>query len=434
MKTAFHLRSTQRGAALLILLLFLILGGAYLFVSALNKATPQIERDKITADALAKAKQALIGWSAARGDSGNANARPGELPCPDTNNDGVAEASCSTASGTSIGRIPYKTLGIDPPRDASGEILWYALDNNFRQRTFNNNPINSNTRATLQVYANDGVTPLTPAGSEAVAVIFAPGVALTGQTRGAAQQNTAANYLDSVGPPNIPATRNNATAGGPFIQGPVKDTSGNIIMNDQLVFITANELMAVVEKAVANTVRTLLSNYYAANGYYPYPALYTNPNCLDQGVGGYLTFCTSDATRCRGRFPDDALPVNWSGSYALPGWFSYNLWGQTLYYGVGTNFLASVPAGCSPTLTVNGTAGTRAVFFTAGSPLGATNRGQASPLTPESTNLSNYLEDTLNRNGWTSTAPAADQYCTPGSASCTPAPASPVNDHLYTLP
>jgi len=420
-------RKSQHGSAILIILTLIGLGAAFLLVSALNKANSQIGRDRITAAALAQAKQALIGWSAARGDSSSANARPGELPCPDTNNDGVQNYPCGAGA---IGRIPYITLGIDPPRDASGEILWYAIDGNFRQRTVNNNPINSNTRAAMQVYASDGATLLTPVGSEAVAMIFSPGPPLTGQVRGAAQQNIAANYLDSVAPPNVTTARNNATVGGPFIQGSIKDASGNIVMNDQLVFITANDLMSVVEKGVANTVRSLLTSYYAANGSYPYPALYTNPNCLDQGTGGYLTFCSSDATQCRGRFPDDALPVNWSGSYALPGWFSYNLWGQTLYYGVGTNYLATVPAGCSATLTVNGTAGTRAVFFTAGSPLGAINR-----TTPqESTTLSDYLEDTLNRDSWSGTAPAADQYCTPGSASCTPVPAAPLNDHLYTLP
>lgn len=408
----------QRGAALLIILAIIGIGAAFLLVSALNKANRQIERDKITASAFAKAKEALIGWSVARGDVGNP--RPGELPCPDTNapgsvNYGTEAGSCVAGA---IGRLPWRTLGIEELKDGYGETLWYAIDGSFRKRNSNNQPINSDTRAAMQVYDRDGVTLLTPSGSEAVAIVFSPGPILGAQSRGAGQQTTASNYLDNTAPPAIPVARDNSVANGPFIQGSVKDANGNVVINDVLLVISARDLMAVIEKRVAAELKTMLGTYYSVNGNkYPNPAAYNDPYCLDVGTTGYFTACPSDPSQCRGRVPEAALP-------SVPGWFSYNLWGQVIYYAVGTTYLASAPANCSPTLTVNGTVGTRGLFIMPGTPLGAIVRN-----TPQSIVLGNYLEDATNQDGWTAIPPNtqvnADSYVTPTAAS---------NDRMQTLP
>ena len=58
----------------------------------------------------------------------NASSKLGELPCPDTDNDGFAEAACSTRT---LGRVPWRTLGIPEPRDTAGETLWYAVSLRF---------------------------------------------------------------------------------------------------------------------------------------------------------------------------------------------------------------------------------------------------------------------------------------------------------------
>lgn len=417
-------RKSQHGSAILIILTIIGLGAAFLLVSALNKANSQIGRDKITAAALAQAKEALIGWSSARGDIVG-SPRPGELPCPDTSVPGTASygTEAATCVAGAIGRLPWKTLGIEELKDGYGETLWYAIDGAFRRRwgavPATNQPINSDTRATMQVYDRDGVTLLTPPGSEAVAIVFSPGAILTAQSRGAGQQTTASNYLDNTGPPTIPTARNNATINGPFIQGPVKDTSGNVVINDRLLVIAARDLMPVIEKRVAAELRILLGAYYSANGNkYPNPAAYNDPNCLDVGVMGYFTPCPSDPSQCRGRVPKDALS-------SVPGWFSYNLWGQVIYYSVGTSYLASAPANCSATLTVNGTAGTPGLFIMPGTPLGAMVRNTPS----QSIVLGNYLEDATNQDGWMAIPPNtqvnADSYVTPTTAS---------NDRMQTLP
>ena len=395
----------QQGAALLFFFLLIGIGLLALFATGIDSNKTRFDRDAATTRALAQAKDALISWSAAQGTL-TGTARPGELPCPDTNNSGFQAASCTAGAR---GRIPWKTLGMPEPKDAYGETLWYAVSGPFRKYSVNSNPIDSDTKATLKVYAVDGTTLLTPVGGEATAVIFSAGPPVAGQLRGtAAQINAAANYLDSS------SGRNNATTGGPYIAGTKTDS-----FNDTLVFITAKELMSVVEKRVAREVMILLGAYYNANTYYPYPAAYNAPNCLDTGGGGYLTQCTSDATKCRGRLPQTATTgstPDWS-AILVPDWLSYNLWHQVIYYGVGTSGLQASPAGCSAVLTVDSATSAKALFFMPGPPLGA--------LTRPSTSLSTYLEDPANQDGWTSPAPAADSYVTPTSIS---------NDSLYILP
>jgi hypothetical protein len=164
-----------------------------------------LEAQRQTDAVLGEAKAALIAWAVRSGaDAGLA--RPGEFACPDTKsaadpNYGFADATCVPGQ---LGRVPWKTLGISEPKDARGETLWYALAGPFRTRASNANPINSDTRGNMTV--SDGINVLT---GEAVAVLFAPGEALGGQSRnpalaavcpttGAAisQDRCAANYLD----------------------------------------------------------------------------------------------------------------------------------------------------------------------------------------------------------------------------------------------
>lgn len=416
-------RNKQHGAAMMVMLVIMVLGAAAFLVSSLNSSALQIERDKKTANAFARAKEALIGYAVSRGDIAG-NPRPGDMPCPDTNAPGSANygTQSNSCSAGAIGRLPWKTLGIEEPKDGYGETLWYAIDGAFRKKSDNNKPINSDTLAAMQVYEKDGSTLATPAGSEAVAILFSPGTILANQQRGTAAQQTAANnYLDSVAPPSVAIARNNATTNGPFIRGLIKDSSGTTIVNDNLMVITTRDLIPLIEKRVAKEIKTILANYYAVQGYYPYPAKYDHAGCKDVGPTGYFSDCQSDNNKCRGRFPDRADIVgtaNWGGSYALPGWLSYNLWGQIIYYSVGGDKLNSDPSNCSPSLTLDGVAGTQGLFIMPGTPLGSIIRNSPS----QSTSLSDYFEDAANQNGWTSNS---DSYVTPSTSS---------NDKLITFP
>lgn len=414
--------SKQCGAALIIMMVIMVMGAAAILVSSLNSSALKYARQATTAAALAQAKDALIGWSVTRGSIAG-NPRPGELPCPDITNTGSAASSCVAGA---IGRLPWKTLGLEEPKDGNGETLWYAVDGAFRTRNSNNKPINSDTRASMQVYNKDGSMLLTPSGSEAVAIIFAPGSAINSQQRGTAtEQTTAANYLDNAVPPTVAVARSNAIANGPFIQGEVKDINGNTVVNDSLLIITTRDLMPIIEKRVSSELKTMLASYFTTNGFYPYPAKYNDANCLDVGNLGYLTNCQSDSNQCTGRLPDTAITAtpatpDWN-SGSVSGWFYYNLWGQVIYYAVGTNYLASAPANCSATLTINGTSGTHGLFIMPGTPLGTTVRN----LPNQSTALNMYLEDATNQDGWTTIPPNSDSYITPTASS---------NDRLQLLP
>ena len=101
------LRRRQSGLVMIAIVVLLLLAGAYVFIGGLNASAMRVERDRVTRDALQKAKQALIAYAVA--DSN----RPGELPCPDVNDDGklvMGEDYVGSACVSLIGRLPWSTL------------------------------------------------------------------------------------------------------------------------------------------------------------------------------------------------------------------------------------------------------------------------------------------------------------------------------------
>jgi hypothetical protein len=419
-------RGKQYGAVLMVMLIIMIIGAITIFVSSLNSSTLQIERDKVTADALAKARVALMGRAVADGTS------PGSLPCPDTNNDGSAQLLSGSNCPSYIGRLPWKTLGLADLRDGSGERLWYALSPNFRDYVnpttpSTTNPINSNSKGTLLVYDNSGITLLTPPGSEAVAIVFSPGDVNGSQQRDTANQNLAQNYLD-VGPSSI----NNYTAAGPFIAADKTKS-----FNDRLLIIKASDIISLVETRMEKELTTSFATYLSLNHTYPHPANFTN--CTSAG-------CPSDMSQCIGNIP----ATEPSMAAVLPPWFTPNHWFEVIYYSVGTKSLTpyfagngskgrgkgGIPSGglsvgapgtptppggtgCyATTLSVSGT-NVNALFILPGTPLNMQSRtGTNAILGPSSSNLTQYFEDTENAN-------LDNVYVIPSSSS---------NDSLDALP
>lgn len=125
-----HDRHSQRGVALMLLLMLVSVGALAVFVTGLNRAAVQNERDAVTHDALSQAKAALVGRAAS--DDG----RPGSLPCPDEDADGDADACTSLQGG-----FPWKTLKMQPILDGYGDGLRYELSNSFRD-TIGSEPLN----------------------------------------------------------------------------------------------------------------------------------------------------------------------------------------------------------------------------------------------------------------------------------------------------
>ncbi len=126
--------SRQRGAALIVFVSLLVLGIAWYAVSALSKTGgTTAEREMRTGLALHAAKQALLAYVALKaGETGEKY--PGRVPCPETPDQPgptfqgqAAPVVGSHPTCAAVGRLPWRTLGIDQLRDGYGEPLWYAV-------------------------------------------------------------------------------------------------------------------------------------------------------------------------------------------------------------------------------------------------------------------------------------------------------------------
>jgi len=444
----------QRGVALIIFITVIALGGIYALVSALHKASQRIAHEKATSQVLAQAKEALIGYALTYPETHPDNV-PGYLPCPDQGTtEGTAESSCGNQDISAIGKLPWKTLGLPDLRDASGECLWYATSGTFKNSP-NTTMMNWDTKGLLTVMASDGTT---TQASSVVAVIFAPGAALSGQSRAVATPGTlcggnytASNYLDTAHSINNSVVSTVANAITTFISGTNDGTS----FNDQLVYITAQDIFNAVQKRsdfqtnvtnLTHHVADCLANYGTQNG--GIPADKRLPWAAPVGLTGSFTADTDyvDSTQAApvlsGRVPYDvnhskAKTANtMTGNYALKSvncpiepwstqsatWYTnwYTNWKDHLFYAVADRFKPDTitttdcaGAGC---LTVNGGGQYAAVVMFAGKALSALGQDHSAKSL-----IANYLE------GRNATNSGGSSNYQSGTASAT------FNDTLYCI-
>lgn len=353
-------RHKQAGLALLVLVFILALLAVAYLIRSLNPVEINNDRDKKTTRALMEAKTALLNFAASRnltpGTCTTNCPRPGDLPCPDTNNDGVAESSCGNAVGTTgqaarLGRLPWRTLGLSDLRDGDGERLWYAVGNPYKNSTrfF---PLNSDTKGTITLRDAKGAVLYDGTADGLAAVIISPGTVLVRQdavqqVRDAVNQNSAVNYLDiALGEDN--QAFNDGSANG-FIMGPVKNGVGATILNDRVLAVTSDEMNSAMETRVLAEVRESLASYYSGPGAssYPRPAYFNDTLCFgnanilapDCGEGTLMTY---------GRIPaNPATP--WGATSILRGtssnnWFQLNAWREVIYYAVSGNCVTGTAA------------------------------------------------------------------------------------------
>ena len=338
----------QRGQAMVLIAVLMALGLLGVVFATANSTSVAVANHQADANraAMLLARDALIGRAASD------NNRPGSLPCPDTDNDGVAETFVGSDCPSYIGRLPWKSLGLPDLRDASGERLWYMLSTRFRDNAAAE-PINSDTKGNVTVFAGNAATLFT---SEAVAVIFAPGGPVGVQARGTvAEQNAAANYLETA------FGVNNASGAGPYISAPRTD-----VFNDSLLAITTAELMTTVEKRVAREILTILQAYRNAGGNwcncYPW-ADHSDGSSNEGSFAGRVPLWNSST----GSTPDWVdVGIN-TGTYPALDWLRNNEWWWPFLYTVSNSQSANHAAG---TLTVDGVSGYSVVLITTG-PAGA---------------------------------------------------------------
>jgi hypothetical protein len=239
----FRNRNAQRGLAMLALVAIVVMGSLYWLISGLaqpaNRTAPKRAQN---AKVLQDAKTALIGYVAIQTAKGGEN-DPGSLPCPESpanvgnpTQEGIAAPNCLPLPA--VGRLPWRTLGIDKPLDAASEPLWYVVSPGWHKpNSMSNTVINSNTPGQIAV---DGI--------EAVAVIIAPGERLNiPASANCVARNQARNvpspaidfrdYLDCHNATPADFTFTSSDPVGPF--------------NDQVLAVTTVEILPVIEAAVA---------------------------------------------------------------------------------------------------------------------------------------------------------------------------------------
>lgn len=351
--TSPHLMHRQRGAALMLFLVIMVIGALTLFVNSLLSSTNavQIERDKATAVALAQAKEALIAYAVS--DSN----RPGELPCPDFNNDGMISLADYSGSNcqTLVGWLPWKTLGLPELRDANGNHLWYAVAAPFHANS--SATLNSDTPVTFasqMLTVNDGATGTT-LETGVIAVVFSPGASLAGEARNANDNNAASvvqNYLEG----------SNATANTIVFQ-----TANNTTINDRLLTINYASLFPAVEMRIAREARKCLDDYAAANASkYPWAAPVTDSTY----TGTYSTYfgripATLNIDTSPGPSPttDTTMSNSWPAVTSCT-----SLWGSTywanweplVFYQVADGYRPGGSVSCGSCLSISGSGNTSA--------------------------------------------------------------------------
>ena len=226
-------------------MLIVIAATSFILLKGLNKATNNTVgfNQSTTRNVLNEAKAALIGYAVSYPEKHPSGNGPGRLPCPDYayqgGSDPIGSAdSCSLTASTETGLFPFYTLDANEMYDSSGARLWYAVSNNHRSNA--SGAVNSDTAGTLSV---DDL-------NDVVAVIIAPGPALSGQDRSVeatADQYELSRYLEGE----------NATPGDNIFTNVRSEYT-----NDEVVTVTRAELMEATENRVLNTVENALKNYY----------------------------------------------------------------------------------------------------------------------------------------------------------------------------
>jgi hypothetical protein len=275
-------RRRQRGAALLALAAIAVLGTTWMLLSAFGSAAARSTAQlAYNARALAEAKAALIAWVATRALDG-AEDNPGRLPCPQAWGDvgSAHEGRAAAVCANPIGWLPWRTLGLPPMLDAAGRPLWYVVSPGWHL---------PNTGTTLTLNSNTAGQ-LTLDGRPAVALVIAPGAARNVAPNA---NQRAAGCLARVQSPalNVPANPRDylecysATA---FKTG-VVDNAANPVLNDQVVAITAADLLPALEAAIAKRIERdvvpRLKSVYASAAWgldsnhpvFPFAAPFANP-------------------------------------------------------------------------------------------------------------------------------------------------------------
>jgi len=250
----------QQGAALLVFFVVLILAGSAFLLTNTPPESGRVQAENRTSEALASAKQALLSYAVSYYSRDNDPGRHGILPCPERASaynyvDGNTSAQCGNEHSNSLGRLPWRTMKMPPPRDGAGECLWYALSGGFYNSP--ESPMtNDDTPGMFELYDASGnqLAGNTPE-ERIVALVIAPGVPLAGQTRSAQSDLPckqrgdlidSGDYLDSfLGINNATDSDTIEDQVDSFITATGLTNNNNL--NDRIITITSAEIFDAIK-------------------------------------------------------------------------------------------------------------------------------------------------------------------------------------------
>lgn len=416
----------QRGAALMVMLVIVVIGIAAALVGSLSATALRTTRQETTAATLAQAKEALIGYAITYGDT-----HPGEvhgyLPCPDTdasNGEGSSKLSCGSKNISVMGRLPWKTLGLSILRDGDGECLWYAVSGTYK----------NNSKTDLMNWDNNGLFVILDASGatvaqNVVAVVFAPGDTLGSQNRASdgtapacGGNYAASNYLDSDGALNNGTVSASANATTQF------RLASSPQVNDRIIYITRQDIWnAMLKRSNFMTTLTTMTQKAAecladygrrnnsglGNKRLPWSGRLRNPTTdywtdsnyddEDGRLAGRLPYRVNTSDSDSGNqiiSPYYQLADTGSNCPSVADWPAYHPWWTNwkdhLFYALADDFNPNDgSSGCGTCLRVNGNGAYAAVVMFAGQPLA----GQARTSAADHLNFRNYLEGRNFTNG-----------------------------------
>lgn len=291
-------KASQRGAALLLMLVIVVLGIAAALVGSLSTTALKNARQEKTSAALAQAKEALIGYAITYGDTHTGETH-GYLPCPDVDEtgitlEGIEHGNCGPIDENTIGRLPWKSLGLPALSDSAGECLWYAVSGTYKNNPKTTSTMNWDNTGKLKVYSADG-NEISP--DEIVAVVIAPGPVSATNTPAQDRSGTYApicggNYTPAAYLDNdtLHSINNSAIASGKFIlPHEHRDANGNVTVsvNDQFVYITRQDIWFAIQKRIAREAKKCLDDYAATSGNkYPWAVPVSTPTAFSPLIMG----------------------------------------------------------------------------------------------------------------------------------------------------
>ena len=315
----------------MIMMLVMVLGTSWALVSAINATSRNtVGEQKQTGDSLRLAKYALLGYIAQQASSSDV---PGMFPCPEStssiggSNEGYANTSCTTLPA--IGRLPWKTIGMDKPVDGAGEVLWYVVGSSVRAA-----PVNFSTTGSLTV---DGTA------NAAVAVIIAPGTGLNTASSTSSAPSPCVKRDQSKGRSSTPLNSNDFVECGNANMAAFVSSRNDTWGNDRVIAITTAEMLDAIEGAVADRIQRVVApilngtststtgwyqNVSLSNWgvkYFPYASTWTDPttndSCGDYGITeGLLPLASGNVTSgtgCSSRWTSaTATKLSGSGSFS----------------------------------------------------------------------------------------------------------------------